>query len=137
MSYLILEHENPPTYPPLIDNKPYSLEFPSIDFELIASLKHDDKEFSSDNTNSFRLLDVALKGLNIQSSLSSFCRKNNGRGAWLAFILQHGGTEKWTELIKKAGNLWRLMTYKGVWKYLLSQHCDKHQERYISIKEAS
>ena len=73
LAYIIHEVPNPPAAaPPLAPGQPHSLEYGSVEEELIARVSHAHALFCNDNSDLYFLLEVATQGTQYAASIKPF-----------------------------------------------------------------
>ena len=86
--------------------------------ELVARLPHSGPIFKNDNESVFMKIEEAVRGTSVESTIKSFSRAKDGRGAYLALISNHAGETKYRAIAKKCTNLLQNIKWNGrVWKY--------------------
>ena len=73
----------------------------SLQDELQARLPHTGPIYKSDNASVFTLVEKACRNTTVESTVKSFARKKDGRGAYLAVIANHAGDTKYRSIYKK------------------------------------
>ena len=73
LAYIIREVPNPPAVaPPLAPRQPHSLEYGSVEVELIARASHAHALFGNDNSDLYFLLEEATRGTQYVASIKPF-----------------------------------------------------------------
>ena len=95
LAYVVREEALPdPQRPPLLVDKCYSEEHPSIRNEMIAYLSHDHSLFKENNANLYELLEESLQGSAMDPTIQPYKRRKDGGKAWVALNQQHVGVDK-------------------------------------------
>ena len=122
-------------YDPLLLNKAYGSSG-SILEDLISRSSHSHPLFKTDNATVYNAIEEATRVSIYATTIKSFARKKDGRGAWLSIVTSHVGVDKW-ERIQKECSSW-LMTAK--WngkKYPLESFCSQHRAKHQQLLEAA
>ena len=72
---------------------------------MIARLPHSWAIYKYDNNTVYSLIERACRNTTIESTVKSFARKNDGRGAYLTIIANHSGDTKFRAIYNKRTNL--------------------------------
>ena len=114
LSYVIrkvMERVDPP--PALARQQPYSEVYGSVEGELIARLSHTSPIYRDDNAKVFDYLEEATRGTIVAASLMPFRTRKDGRGAFMAVMLQHAGPDKWESELKQQETFLKKRYWKG------------------------
>lgn len=138
LSYVIRELENPGAVPALDPNKATGEAYDSIMDELIAYTPLQGDGYASDNATVFQILQDMVSGTSYESSIKSFQRTRNGRGAYLALCQHNMGTAKWDKIIQEA----ETYVMKREWdgknaRFTLKSHINKHREAHNDMVRAA
>lgn len=137
LAYVVRPNEAVGPAPALIHQRPYSADHGSIEGELIARLSHTSPLFRDDNAKVYGFLEEATRGTTYSSSLKSYTRTKNGRGAYLAIISQHAGQDKWQTELTAQENFIKTRVWKGNTNFALDKFCDQHRSAFISLQQCS
>lgn len=136
LAYVIRKEATPPHLPPpLMPNKPYSGEFGSCKAELIARASHENEEFQADNAMVFNFLDQGLRESIYVSCIDPFRETEDGRGAFLAIVLQHAGDAKYALEHKRCAEILANLDWKGSNpNYPLASWVNHIRSAYVSMQ---
>ena len=123
------------SYDPLQTNKSYG-NSGSVLGDLIDRASHSHPLFKSDNATVFGAIEAATRGTVYSTTVKPFARKKDGRGAWLALLTSHVGTDKW-EKIQKDNSSWLVSAKWNGKKYSLDSFISQHRGKYQQLVEAS
>jgi len=100
---------------------------------------HTHNLFQADNNNTalYQLIDRVVFGHDVLATIAPFCCTQNGRGAFLAIVAQHGGKHLWDWNVKDATNVLQASTWTGTMSITLLQHTSMHCKAFIQLTEAS
>ena len=73
--------------------------------ELVRRLPHTGPTFRDDNKTVFMAISKAVQGTSVESTIKSFSRAKNGRGAFFALITNHAGDVKYRSIVKARNHL--------------------------------
>lgn len=104
--------------------------------ELIARLPHNGPIYKNDNSTVFSKIEEAVRGTSVESTIKSFARSKDGRGAYLALIANHAGETKYRSIMKKRMNLLQNIKWNGR-SYPLESHVSNHRQAVDDLKECS
>ena len=108
----------------------------SLHDELIARLIHTGAIYKNDNTSVFMKIEKATRGTSVESTVKSFARRKDGRGAFLALIANHAGDTKYRGILKKRMNLLQNIKWNGR-SYPLESHVSNHRQAIDDLRECS
>ena len=108
----------------------------SLISELVARLPHSGPIFKNDNESVFMKIEEAVRGTSVESTIKSFSRAKNGRGAYLALISNHAGETKYRAIAKKSTNLLQNIKWNGR-AYPLESHVSNHRKANDDLLECS
>ena len=120
---------------PLLDNNYFGVSG-GLQSELISRLTHGDALFRSDNKSAYLKLEKACRGSSVESTVKTFSRTQNGRGAYLALIDHHAGESKYRTILKKRVNLLQNIKWNGR-NYSLEKHVSNHRQAVDDILDCS
>ena len=103
----------PPEADDPLENESYFGESGSLHDELIKRLVHTGPIYKNDNTSVFIKIEKATRGTSVESTVKSFSRRKDGRGAFLALISNHAGDTKYRAILKKRMNLLQTIKWNG------------------------
>ena len=104
--------------------------------ELIARLPHYGPIYKNDNSTVFSKIEEAVRGTSVESTIKSFARSKDGRGAYLALIANHAGETKYRAIMKKRMNILQNIKWNGR-SYPLESHVSNHRQAVDDLKECS
>ena len=108
----------------------------SLHDELISRLTHTGAIYKNDNTSVFLKVEKACRGTSVESTVKSFARRKDGRGAFLALISNHAGDTKYRAILKKRMNLLQNIKWNGR-SYPLESHVSNHRQAIDDLRECS
>ena len=123
------------TYDPLQQGKAYGNSGSVLD-DLIARASHTHPLFKSDNATVYGAIEEATRGSVYVTTIKPFARRKDGRGAWLALLTSHVGTDKW-EKIQKDNSAWLISAKWNGKKYSLDSFISQHRGKFQQLVEAS
>ena len=94
--------------------------------ELIKRLPHTGSIFKDDNKTVFMMISKAVAGTTIESTIKSFSRQKDGRGAFQAIVANHAGDTKYRAVAKARMNLLQNIKWNGR-SYPIEQHVSNHR----------
>ena len=103
---------------------------------MIARLSHGDALYRSDNKTVYLKLEKACRGTSVESTVKTFSRTQNGRGAYLALIDHHAGESKYRTIMKKRMNLLQNIKWNGR-NYSLEKHVSNHRQAVDDLNDCS
>ena len=134
LAYIIHDVLNPPaTAPPLAPGQPHSLEYGSVEAELIARASHAHALFCNDNFDLYLLLEEATRGTQYVASIKPFQQHRDGEGARKALTSQYAGKDKWEAEIKKQKQLLHTCVWRGQSNFSLEHFISQHRNAYVSM----
>lgn len=104
--------------------------------ELTARLPHIGPIYKSDNATVYMMIEKAVRGTSVESTVKSFARRKDGRGAFQALIANHAGDVKYRAILKKRMNLLQNVKWNGR-AYPLESHVSNHRNAYDDLRECS
>ena len=104
--------------------------------ELIKRLPHTGSIFKDDNKTVFMMISKAVTGISVESTIKSFSRQKDGRGAFQALISNHAGETKYCSVAKSWMNLLQNIKWNGQ-NYPLEQHVSNHRTAVDDLKECN
>jgi hypothetical protein len=72
------------------------------------------------------MISKAVAGTSIESTIKSFSRQKDGRGAYKALVANHAGDKKYRAIVKARMNLLQNVKWNGR-SYPLEQHVSNHR----------
>ena len=123
-------------HPPLKTDCPHS-DVGSIQDEQILRLSHTHPLYKEDNKRFYGVLETALRGTTYDTSINSFKKTSDGRGAYLALISQHAGKDKWIKILRTAKTYVNEAKWDGTTSQLLQSHIERIRESYVDIENAA
>lgn len=122
-------------YDPLMPNKAFGSSGSILD-DLINRSSHTHPLFKNDNATVFGHIEEASRGSIFATTIKPFSRTKNGRGAWIALITSHVGTDKW-ERIQKENSAWLISAKWTGKKYALDSFISQHRSKFQQLQEAA
>ena len=104
--------------------------------ELIARVPHVGPIFRNDNATVYMKIEEAVRGSSVESTIKSFARQKDGRGAYLALVSNHAGTTKYRAIMKKRMNFLQNIKWNGR-AYPLETHVSNHRNAYDDLSDCS
>ena len=104
--------------------------------ELVTRLPHTGPIYNNDNAAVYQKIEEATKGTSVESTINSFSRRKDGRGAFLAIIVNHAGDVKYRSIAKKRQNLLQTIKWTGN-SYALDTNVSNHRQAYDDLRECS
>jgi hypothetical protein len=120
---------------PLEANAHYGTSGSMIE-ELITRLPHTGPIYRDDNKTVFMMISKAATGTSVESTIKSFSRAKDGRGAYKALIANHAGDTKYRAIVKARMNLLQNIKWNGR-SYPLEQHVSNHRTAVDDLRECS
>ena len=108
----------------------------SLISELIARLPHAGPIYKNDNEKVFMKIEDAVRGTSVESTIKSFARAKDGRGAYFALITNHAGETKYRSIAKKCTNLLQNIKWNGR-AYPLESHVSNHRKANDDLIECA
>ena len=138
LAYVIRENVQPPTLGNLKVDECVGESYDTLADELIAHTPHSGSEFAEDNAKVFQILQDMIQGTSFESSIKSFQRARNGRGAYRALCQHNLGSSKWDKIIEEAENYVMKREWNGKnYRFTLRNHVAKHREAHNEMMRAS
>ena len=94
LSYIIRENEEPPLLQQLQIGSCVGIGYESLADKLIDRVPHVGNEYVEDNAKVFQILQDIIKGTSFESSIKTFQKARDGRGAYLALWQHNLGSSK-------------------------------------------
>jgi hypothetical protein len=120
---------------PLGTNKHYGSSGSMLE-ELAKRLPHTGPIYKDDNKTVFMLISKAVTGTSVESTIRSFSRQKDGRGAYRALVANHAGDEKYRSIVKARMNLLQNIKWNGK-SYPLEQHVSNHRTAIDDLNECT
>ena len=120
---------------PLLGNDYFGVSG-SIQAELISRLEHGDSLYRSDNKTVYLAIAQAVRGTSVESTVKSFNRTQDGRGAYFALIDHHAGESKYRSIMKKRNNLLSNIKWNGQ-AYSLEKHVSNHRQAVEDLNDCA
>ena len=114
----------------------YYGESGSLIAELEARLSHSGSIFKNDNATVYMKIEEATRGTSVESTIKSFSRSKDGRGAFQALMSNHAGEVKHRSISKKRLNLLQNINWNGR-AYALESHVSNHRQAHDDLLECS
>ena len=111
---------------PLEDNSYFGTSGSLLE-ELVARLPHNGPTFRDDNKTLYMAISKAVAGTSVESTIKSFSRAKNGRGAYFALISNHAGDTKYRSIVKSRMNLLTNVKWNGR-SYPFETHVSNHRQ---------
>ncbi len=104
--------------------------------ELVKRLPHTGPIYQDDNKTVFMMISTAVAGTSVESTIKSFSRRKDGRGAYLALISNHAGETKYRAIVKARMNLLQNIKWNGR-SYPLEQHVSNHRSAIDDLNDCA
>ena len=108
----------------------------SLQAELEARLPHSGPIFNHDNATVYLKIEKAARGTSVESTIKTFARTKDGRGAFLALIANHAGDTKYRAIMKKKMNVLQNVRWNGR-AYPLESLVSNHRQAVDDLRECS
>ena len=102
--------------------------------ELIVRLPHSGPIFKDDNKTVYMMIAKAVAGTSVESTIKSFSRRKDGRGAFNALVSNHAGDTKYRAIVKARNNLLQNIKWNGR-SYSLEQHVSNHRTAIDDLRD--
>ena len=136
--YVIREDPTPGDAPLPAPNSPTSANFTSIADELIYYTPHQGDEYAEDNAKVFQILQDMVSGTSFESSVKTYQRRRDGRGAYFALCQHNLGSSKWDKILEDAESYVSKREWNGRnHRFNLKSHINKHREANNDMIRAS
>ena len=123
------------TYDPLVRDSAYG-NSGTVLGDLIARASHTHVLYKTDNAQLYSLIEQAARNSSFLSTIKSFEKRKDGRGAWLALITAHVGDSKWEQILSD-NSKWLINARWNGKKYALESFVAQHRQKFEQMKEAS
>lgn len=120
---------------PLLPDKHYG-KHGSMMEDLINRLPHDGPTYKDDNKTVFMAISTAVAGTTVESTIKTYARTKNGRGAFLALIANHAGDIKYRAIVKARMHLLQNIKWNGR-AYALETHISNHRQAADDLAECA
>lgn len=138
LAYVIRETQADPNNHPLQRDDCVGDGFDSLADELIACTPHTGSEYAEDNAKVFQIIQDMVQGTSYESSIKTFQRSRNGRGAYRALCQHNLGSSKWDRIIEEAENYVMKREWNGKnYRFSLRNHIAKHREAHNEMLRAA
>jgi hypothetical protein len=138
LSYVVRAVADVPAIaPPHQAGEPHSEENELIEGNMAACMSHTHALYKIDNGLVFDLIENAVSGSNVTSTIAPFHKTRNGRGAMNVLKTQHAGEAIWDRLVKEAEHILSNKIWSCNTPTTLSQHMGTHCHAYITLTECS
>ena len=108
----------------------------SLMLELVSRLPHTGPIYQNDNATVYMKIEKAARGTQVESTVKTFARRKDGRGAYLALIANHAGDTKYRAIQKKRMNLLQNIKWNGR-AYPLESHVSNHRQALDDLRDCS
>ena len=137
LSYVLRDNDTVPAEAtdPLEDND-YFGRSGGLQEELIARLPHTGSSFKTDNKTVFMKIEKASRGTSVESTVKTFARLKNGRGAFLALIANHAGDQKYRAILKKRQHMLQNVKWNGR-SFPLETHISNQRQAIDDMNECA
>ena len=123
------------TYDPLVTDMAYG-NSGTVLGDMIDRASHTHVLYKTDNAQVYSLIEQAARNSSFLSTIKSFEKRKNGRGAWLALITAHVGDSKWEQILND-NSKWLINSRWNGKKYALESFMAQHRQKFEQMKEAS
>ena len=138
LSYVTREVIAPlPEDRPLELGKPHSVEYESVEGDLIALASHLHPKYRDDNAKLYYYLEEATRSTSYAASMKPLQASKNGRAAYLSIRQQYAGKDKWEAEIKTQDDLLHNRKWKGQSNFPLEKFISQHRNAYVSMVQCS
>ena len=114
----------------------YYVQSGSLLEKLIERLPHEGPIFNNDNAMVYMMIEKAVRGPSVESTIKSYYHEKDGRSAFKALKINHAGETKYRGIIKKIMNLLQNIKCNGR-TYPLETHITTHRQAFDNISECS
>ena len=104
--------------------------------ELIHRLPHSGPIFKNDNASVFGKIEEAARGTSVESTIKSFTRSKDGRGAFAALVANHAGEAKYRSIMKRRMNHLQNIKWNGR-SYPLESHVSNHRQAFDDLRDCA
>ncbi len=119
-----------------LDANSYFGQSGSLIEELTSRLPHTGPIYRNDNATVYLKIEEAARGTKVESTIKSFARRKDGRGAYLALVANHAGTTKYRAISKKRMNFLQNIKWNGR-SYPLESHVSNHRVAYDDLRDCA
>jgi hypothetical protein len=127
----------PAIAPPCQAGEPHSEENESIEGNMAVRMSHTHALYKIDNGSVFDLVENAVCGSDVMSTIAPFCKTQDGCSAMNALKTQHAGKAIWDRLVKEAEHILSIKIWSGNTPTTLSQHMGTQHHAYITLTECA
>lgn len=137
LRYVIRDEPTVPTEvaDPLLQNSYHGASGSLIE-ELTARLPHTGPIYRNDNKTVYMKIEEAVRGTSVESTIKSFSRTKDGRGAYLALVANHAGDVKYRGISKKRLNFLQNVKWNGR-SYPLETHVTNHRTAFDDLRDCN
>ena len=137
LAYVLRENNAVPTEAddPLHANSYFGASGSLLD-ELIARLPHTGAIYKSDNATVYMAIEKAARGTSVESTVKTFSRRKDGRGAFQALLSNHAGETKYRSIMKKRMQLLQNTKWNGR-SFPLESHVSNHRAAIDDLNECA
>jgi hypothetical protein len=138
LRYVLRENADVPneTDDPLDENCHYSNAAGSMLEELVRRLPHTGPTFRDDNKTVFMAISTSVAGTSVETTIKSYSRQKDGRGAYFALITNHAGDVKYRSIYKLRMNLLTNIKWNGR-LYALETLVSNHRQAVDDLIECN
>ena len=109
----------------------------SVAEEQALFLSHTHPLFRDDNTQFYGILEEAVRGTVYKVTIKPFQKLVDGRGSYLALIVQHAGRDKWIAILRTAKEYVNNRKWDGTTATMMQTHIERCCESYVDWETAS
>ena len=102
----------------------------------MVRLPHAGPIFKHDNTYVFLLVEPASRNTSVESTVKAYARAKDGRGAYLAVLINYAGDAKYRTILKKRMHLLTSINWNGR-AYALETHVSNHRQALDDLQECA
>ena len=136
--YVIRDNEVPEPLRALEIDSITSQNYESMMDELIARSTLAGAEYNEDNALVYQIIQDIVAGSSHESSIKSFRRNRDGRGAYFALVQHNMGSSKWDRIVDTCESYLLCNEWNGKnVRFTLKMHINKHREAYNELVRAS
>lgn len=134
LTYVVRDEvEVPGDLPARMEQMPHSTDSSVVE-DLVNFASHKHPMFKDDNAQLYYLLEKATRGTVYASSLKTYQKTKNGRGALLSIRNQYAGIDKWDVELEKQVESISKTEWTGQSNYSLEQFVAMHRNAYEAIQ---
>ena len=138
LSYVVRTNAVPQgPLPPTATDSPHTEANGSVENDLVEFATHDHPLFRDDSKKVYFYLEEASRGTSYAASLKPFQADKDGREAFIAFMRQYAGRDKWDKELKRCNTLLNTRVWKGQSNFTLERFVSQHRNAFITMQQCS